>query len=193
MKSAIFIWVPKTGGSSLVSAFHITKMKRLDLLDWDKLIGVVTFGHMDCNLLLSKRILPRVYFDGAHKFMFVRNPYDRAVSLYFRVHYPYESFEQCLERILAEDPKPGLFNIQGLSICSPQVRWLCDGVRIFKFEDYAAETVRLAQFLGLRRPIVVGNVNPTNQPKPPLTERAQHLIETIYRDDFKMFGYQRLK
>lgn len=189
--NAIFVWVPKTGGTSLKTVLDITMMKRVADVQPAKLKGLVTFGHLDCNMLVSRGILPRPFFYRARKFMFVRDPYDRAVSLYHRVRLPKETFEGCLKRIWRAQPVPGLLNQRGLSMCSPQAYWLCPETAIFRFEDFAGEVARLAEFLG-RPPVYVPNANPTGQPRPPLTERARRLIEAIYAVDFDVFGYAKV-
>jgi len=90
----IFIAIPKCAGTSTVhflnnkigmnmylsvncdniSPSHISKFNN---------IGHSCFSHADLNVLLEKKIISREYYDNSFKFCFIRNPWSRAVSLFF--------------------------------------------------------------------------------------------------------------
>jgi len=90
----LFIAVPKCAGTSTVhylnikigmviylsvncdktSPNHISKFKNT---------GHCCFSHADLNVLLEENIISKKYYDDSFKFCFVRNPWDRVVSLFF--------------------------------------------------------------------------------------------------------------
>ena len=91
-KKALFIWIPKCGGSSIASQFKLNQQIGNDLFvyNFDNNSNV-TFGHADINILLKKNILSLDFYKKSFKFCVVRNPYDRAISLFFflRLHKKY--------------------------------------------------------------------------------------------------------
>jgi hypothetical protein len=103
-KDIIFFWIPKTAGTSLYSVLHAycgcpkLKSHRLYASFGNK--GCVTFSHVDVFHLLKKGIITQDYYSKAFKFCFVRNPWDRLVSLYFHLKYDRSmSFSQFCDMI----------------------------------------------------------------------------------------------
>ena len=141
--TAIFIHIPKTGGSSISEALQIQKFRnRRRLVRGTRYGGIVTFGHEPLPWLQQHGLAPV----DAFVFAFVRNPYDRAVSLWAhnnkRNHAGLTFGEFC--RAL-----PDLH----WRIRSPQVRWL-DGVTLGflgRYERLQADFDRLCGILGVER------------------------------------------
>lgn len=112
-KNVLFFWIPKTGGTSI----H----KVLDKYDcpiltsprtrWHRPFtefsnkGFVTFSHVSIPYLLKKGIITKEYFDKAFKFTFVRNPYDRLVSLYHFKEYGKKEFPKTFKGFLKRSKK----------------------------------------------------------------------------------------
>lgn len=90
-RKVLFLWIPKTAGSSIYKLLKNSGCRKYisyqDCKQFDN-SGIVTFGHIDFNFLLKKKIVSLDYFTTAHKICVVRNPWDRMVSLYFytRMH-----------------------------------------------------------------------------------------------------------
>jgi len=102
-KNTIFFWVPKTGGTSIFNVlkrYGCRKLKKPGLFNKFNNTGMVTFGHVDIQSLLKKNIISAEFFKKSFKFGFVRNPWDRLVSLYFYLKYNrLMSFEVFCNRI----------------------------------------------------------------------------------------------
>lgn len=138
----IFIWIPKTGGTTFTSWMH-PEMKVytqppycFDLV----YTAEMSFGHACPKELLRNNVIPKSVWDSHVKVAIVRNPYDRFVSLYHdfkrtgRIDNRLTQM-QFARAILEMNPKPGFFNSDGLSQCALQVDWLLPGVRTNRFEE----------------------------------------------------------
>lgn len=96
MIDAIFIHIPKCAGTSIINTLHRHGLQKYRLKPWGgdhtflvskpvsefKGSGLVTFGHNYIHDLRANGILEDSYYDRAFKLCFVRNPWDRFVSLY---------------------------------------------------------------------------------------------------------------
>jgi len=83
-KKALFIWIPKCAGYSIAIQLKLNPQIGNDLFvyNFDNNSNV-TFGHADINILLKNNVLSLDFYKKSFKFCVVRNPYDRAVSLFF--------------------------------------------------------------------------------------------------------------
>ena len=85
-ENAIFLWVPKTAGTSLWHELYFYEEQMLITLEDINTVrpscGTYTFGHFSIFQLLEYGLLDPQYYERAWKFSIVRNPYDRAVSLF---------------------------------------------------------------------------------------------------------------
>lgn len=109
--NVLFIWIPKTAGTSVFTFLKELGMRKYKSLDQARYrfpgSGVATFVHQSIPSLVEAGAIPEAYVQSAFKFSFVRNPYDRAVSLY---HYfrrydrlpPAMEFERFLETLEQE-------------------------------------------------------------------------------------------
>ena len=122
---AVFLWLPRTGGTSFYKAletFGCPKLRRLEQIQYRfTQSGLITFSHCHYPELLRKGFVSQDFHKRAYKFTIVRNPYDRLVSLY---HYmikqkdihPKTSFYLFCQ-LLKEGAidELGLFNVNGMS------------------------------------------------------------------------------
>jgi hypothetical protein len=161
----IFIWVPKSAGTSIWKTFeevHGEKFLDLESIRRSGTIrGISTFGHISMVRLVETGLVAGEYFDKAFKFTIVRNPFDRAVSLYeyqIKTHaLPATTSFAIFCRYLVERAyeKVDLYNRVGLSQLNPQVDWLRDrSGKIFtdymgRFESLDLDLNRIRSRLGL--------------------------------------------
>src|SRR5690606_13707863 len=82
----VFVWVPKTAGTSLWELLADNGgQKYTDPHEarWSfPGRGLVTFGHADLAALVAEGVVDAGFVAGAHRFAVVRDPFDRAISLY---------------------------------------------------------------------------------------------------------------
>ena len=199
-KKAVFIWIPKTAGASFYSCLDAPKL-------WVSLHrikyrfannGTVTFGHIDYSELVRKGFVSRQFDESAYKFAFVRNPYGRAVSLYFYLKKygilpSSESFLGFCRRLNEYGCEPiGLYNVSGLSQCNPQIRWI-ENIKmdfIGRFESIGEDSEKVFNELGLQN-VHLPEINKTDHAgyEDYYCSESKEIIEKFYEEDFRSFDY----
>lgn len=165
----------------------------------------MTFGHMSVPKLLDAELIdPRFYQEG-WKFAFVRDPFDRAVSLfeYLRQHGwlpKLTTFSIYCKYIDSGAYEPvGLINHDGLSQLNPQVAWLKDSSGelmtdyIGRFETLQESVSVVMDRLGVPHKYrTLGHENPSAR-KDSLASYYGHseieIVQRAYCEDFETFGY----
>lgn len=137
----IFIWIPKTGGTTFSDMQRDMKVytqwpQRIDLVYSE----LMSFGHACPKQLLKHNVIPHEIWNAHQKVALVRNPFTRFLSLYHDYRGTGRISQgmtqpQFIRAIIEMDPRPGLFNSYQLSMCAPQVEWLLPGVKISRFEN----------------------------------------------------------
>lgn len=206
-KDAVFIWIPKTAGTSmfdLLESYGGTKAVEVDLVrsKWPRQAGLVTFGHMSYGQLVDQGVVSKEFDRNAFKFAICRNPYDRAISLFSYLKYhgvlPSELDFAGFLRTLNDDgcPPLGLYNVLGWSQCNPQIEWIrgIDVDRVVRFETMGRDLDEVLVLLGIGRKKVrhLNAVERTEETCNYLTPENIRLINRIYAEDFSTFGYQKL-
>lgn len=197
---AVFLHVPKTAGLSLVSALRMPYLdEELDVRVRFCQRGIVTFGHQSYSALVAQGLVGEDFDKKSFKFTFVRNPFDRAVSLYsylkgWRIPAG-ETFREFCMRIESADFEPiGVFNARGLSQCNPQVRWL-EGVKVDylgRLESIAADVEKVCGQLGIEAPgLPHVNRSKRKDPREMFDDRSLAAVRGYYQEDFERFGYSR--
>lgn len=204
--NAIFLWLPKTAGTSVYEMLRpcgFVKLKSVrDVRLFFASKGRVTFGHMSLAALIEQRVVDRSFVADAFKFTVVRDPYARAVSCYnhlgkrgyFEQWLRKPTFTEFLEIIGSGFiERVGARNNAGLAFCNPQNEWL-RGVeidRVFKVETLADEVPVLRELFECPE-LELGHANRSSGIRlDDLTARDRQMVEEIYRDDFERFGYPR--
>ncbi|MEP2934937.1 MAG: sulfotransferase family 2 domain-containing protein [Gilvibacter sp.] len=203
--NVIFIWIPKTAGTSLMATIEKQCLVQ-EYLEVDKIrrhfpnVGFSTFGHISIPSLLTDQIISKEYYNSSKTFCICRNPYDRFISLF---HYSKKvnripedtTMHQFVSLIKNGIHDIGLYNVKKLSQCNPQVAWVKD-VRVdkvFKFEEIILDQNPVFDFLGLKREPLVHN----NQSKERKTYQEEldketiSFIESFYHEDFDHFNYSK--
>jgi hypothetical protein len=228
--NSLFVHIPKTAGMTIYDT--ILNLKRnfgwflgSDLDDkQDKSIrkiennGSYTLCHIYYKSLIEKGYLDKKYFNNSFKFCFVRNPYDRLVSLYEyhrikdRLKLDFDTFVELLykEYIYKRIPPIGLYNIKTFPKDSKlyhkdiygnqynsMIKWIPSNIGfIGRFEDFDSEIDKLLRILGYTGPII--NVKKTNYSKHDNYIKYYNNRTTIkyvskmYKKDIIRFGYKFL-
>ena len=197
---AIFIWIPKAAGTTIYEFLgKPPKFKSAtDLLFKNPNKGLITATHLDYAKAVRKGYIDSKFFEKAYKFAFVRNPYERAISLY-EYHRKMGfindklTFEAFLSWLYYNPPEEiGLKIRYGLSLCNPQSRWLNNIQLDFlgRVENFEADIKKVAADSGIQ----INRTGIKNQ-----SERADFwtyynqttiaLVNAIYKEDFENFGY----
>jgi hypothetical protein len=206
----LFIWIPKVAGSSIYRSLRESRCGCRRFLNREKQgkvegpytdfdnRGAVTFGHASVDVLLEHGIVSADYFERAFKFCFVRNPWDRLVSLfhYRRLDEKYGDFERfCLE-FQDQDVEPvGLFNSEHNSQFNDQAswivgrdgRWLVDFVG--RYERLSEDFERICRILGIRTRLPHRNRADRSHYREYYTPRTVEIVRRKYARDIELFGY----
>jgi hypothetical protein len=206
--NALLVWIPKTAGTSLnnllTKAGGQTLLSIAEARRYFRNRGIVTFGHISVPHLREAGIISDEFYKSALKFAFVRNPFDRAVSLfeYSRLigkipgSMGFPTFCQMLKDHAYEDI--GDYNHLGLSQLNPQTRWLIGGKGelcvdfVGRFERYEDDVQVVLRRLNLS--IENGGIPHVNRSQRMATESYYgdadvEAVQHAYRCDFEAFGY----
>lgn len=162
-------------------------------------------------LFASKFLYSREKFDDMFKFTVVRNPYDRRVSLWMYYN-KYNKYSNSMSKILGggtlafesfvriffnkgfKNPKYRHFSTHSCpascDITDENGRVLLDYVA--RVEDLESMTAELSENLDLAVGSMpkVNNTRDNNDYRQFYNNRSRSLVEEIYREDLKMFGYK---
>jgi hypothetical protein len=193
-------------------------MKESNIHNWPT-HGVSMLGHIHYKALIDSGKLSQEYFDHSFKFAFVRNPYDRLVSLYKyhmvhkRLGLGFDDFVETLSQEFEKGnvPSVGLYNIQPFPGASPlyhlqiygnqyqpMVAWLPKkDVLICYLETFEQDIDKLLNMMGFegkRAPVPKKNKSKYDDNFMDFysNPRTIDLVNKIYKDDFETFGYDML-
>lgn len=162
-----------------------------------------TFGHIFIPALSQSRLIHPEFASDAFKFAFVRNPFDRAISLFEfskqRGTLPSgTTFQRFCEIAKSREYEPpGLYNKQGLSQLNPQCSWIKNNDTIFcdfvgRYENLQNDFNELWNLLNLQgKPSGLKWLNKSNRTDPSTyyTPKTARLIRHAYEEDFDIFKY----
>ena len=201
MRDILFIWIPKTAGTSIFSSLEKQGMGKLKTPELYKKFdnkGMVTFGHVKHLFLLKNAYISQEYVKNAYKFAFVRNPWDRLASLFFyykkeKIIIPQDmTFERfCYLVYESKIPPVGEYNRRGLSQCNQQIDWLDGGDIDFigKYENLQNDFNIVCEQISIPK-YKLGHMNKTGQSyKQHYTSSLIKLVGDIYKDDINKFNY----
>ena len=154
--------------------------------------------------MLASGGLTRDYFARAFKFCFVRNPWDRLVSLFFYLKQNrhqavrhYEDFSAfCLDLETVNIPPVGSYNSKGLSQARPQLDWLVDDAgELFvdfagRYESLDRDVKHICQVLGITGELVQSNCSKHRPYQEYYDARTRNIVAKTYRTDIEKFGYE---
>lgn len=209
----IFVHAPKTAGTSVATSF-----RRFSRPGDIEISGThyppQSFNRNGRTIILRKHsaasqialALGSEAFDRALKFSVVRNPFDRADSIFRFLKYSWRNWKASAAMdafsSLDEFIRSDFFRGDGPDrMFLPQTHWLCgaDGNiavdRVARFERLDTDIASIAGELGLEMPPgPIPKHNPSRQEprgKTGLSPEAVDIIRNRYAGDFDLFGYSR--
>jgi hypothetical protein len=155
-------------------------------------------------------------YPNSSTFAFVRNPFDRMVSLFFqlseqasefiaspdvitadKIHYAKilhlhkQGFDHWVQTI---DSYQDLYNIFaptiGWKFYDQQVSWIDSSTQVFKVEQLATEFVQLQEQFGCAVPLPHLLKSKHNNYQTYYTDASKQLIQELFADDLEQFDYQ---
>lgn len=203
----VFVWIPKTAGTSLFAwlekEVYMAKLnKSMKYVRAFKNRGAVTFGHYHYKSLVVTGNVSKKFDASAFKFCVSRNPYDRAMSLYFysvREKLYSGEFVDYLAEVQRNRPPVGMYNVLGLSQSNPQVDWMFSANgefvvdKVYRFEDLNEIATDLQTRFGSIKSSMEHR-NKTERGKSARELLTSHseivpLIKDIYARDFDVLDY----
>ena len=196
----LFIWIPKNAGTSTYTALNNRYGMKL-IIDnyhkWDNK-GNVTFGHADVTQLLSMKTISQEYWRSASKFVIVRNPYDRFVSLWQdfirsnRIK-PDTTLASFAHSMLHMTRKPGLFNVMDFSQCASQVDWIPIDAKILRYETIRNELLfefkAYPPFMNVNDGVYSG-LEFEDKFNMLYDKETALMVAELYYEDFTVLGYE---
>jgi len=205
MTDAIFIHIPKCAGTSIINALHQHGLEKYRLNPWigdstflaSKSVsefngsGLVTFCHDYLHELKANGVLTDSFYDRAFKFCFVRNPWDRFLSLY---HYKniYEKRRTRFKQFCMSFDRQKLKGQWNL-----QVSWIPDDI------DYIGHVETIEQdFTYILSVLNLDHIQlkKDNTSKPIrffkrhytkyYDSESQEAIRDVYKEDIEKLGYE---
>ena len=182
----LFVWIPKTGGTSYFSQLQKEGMQLYLEDDLHKFNneGSACFGHIDVKVLLRGGVISKEYWENAEKFCVVRNPYDRFVSLYNdflksgRI-FPDTSIRKFAVSLPTLTRKPGHYNVKDFSQTASQCEWIVPGVEIRRFEEVTKDLPHL-------------NKSTDRDYMSYYNDELIQIVNTLYADDFAILNYKTI-
>ena len=224
MKQVIFIHIPKTAGTSIFNAMnHFRRILIHDNTNSTQqqseytftegqlqkqnlnIHPLITFGHGHLPDIIKFGYITEERFNKSFKFCFVRNPWDRFVSLYsylLNESYPHikgrmgADFTDFCNSLDSIEPI-SRFNVRGLSQFNPQSDWITgtDGQSLVDFigryESLQTDLNRLMDII--ERPqvtLIVANKGIHAEYKTYYNDKTREIVGAYYKDDIDNFGYK---
>ena len=212
-KKFVFFRIPRTGSTAMTTALmpfikpnraifgreHWFRMPEVNLPD--ELKRWPYFDHQHATQKFARYFIDYagLRINNYYEFVFVRNPYDRLVSLwtYTNTTSPPHLNLACGLDAFLDELLEGKTRRSTNNLYDPQVTWtkepLTNNLHIFKYEEIDrawAELVRVLDLGDLELP-VINNSRYEGEYNITLSQEQRDKIYQLYREDFEAFGYER--
>jgi len=212
LMEVLFIHVPKTAGSSIDRYLRrVGNYQNLadgtlrPVLDPNK--QWISSDHVSIGSLMARGVFDRQWLNSRFKVAFVRNPWDRLVSLYFYLSgYRLNQKRRRMSNSYLGDFKTfvrtvhsgrfvnpiGKLNTDDWSQANPQMDWLRWGVDfVGRFERLEDDWKRLCEVTGLpHKPLEVARKTNHEHYTVYYDNELRDLVTEIYEEDIDTFGYR---
>jgi hypothetical protein len=204
----IFVEVPKTGSASIRAIIGNPPEPHLNIWqiryhmqhDWTHYGGIKNKIFASCYLLLPKKKRIKIgqkQFESYFKFGFVRNPWDRVISLYLREQGLQMRDKMTFDEFVAwakyssstcRHPVPHVNQLDWF--VDPHGNVLVDFIG--RFEKLRDDWSIICQKLGLAQELPHKNMNPRRDRHYTeyYTETTKKIIENRFKVDIEYFGYE---
>lgn len=202
---AIFIHAPKVAGQSIETLFlddlNLKWSEREPLLlrpNPNPKLGPPRLAHLSITEYVSCGHIDKHKFDSYFKFAFVRNPWDRAVSMYKYLHRGNQSFNEfARQELLSPNSKLAYFY-------KPQTHFIIDPYGktkidyLGRFEDLHHHVNAISKRLNIKQKLRHINRSKTGtldrKPNPFhyrdfYDDETREIIGELYRSDAEAFSY----
>lgn len=211
MKPALFIAVPKTASESMRGAMAPHGLHNIKLHDNERGQSfrpqeiLTTFHHAGLPALIDAGIVACGWLESRWVFAFIRNPWDRMVSLYHylfgvlgrhRTRYGEWSFAKFVQHVTTQPIDPvGAYNWRGLSQTNPQAAWLFDDGQplcsfVGRFEHLARDWNHVCEQLGIDAPLPHTGKTQRNPYQEYYTPELQAAVAAYYASDITLGQYE---
>lgn len=174
-KKIIYIHTPRTGGYSVTKALNLAGCE----------MDALTDKHMDVHRM--KTIIPK--WDEYFKFSFVRNPYDRLISIYFHRtqniktsrYLKYKNFHAFIKNY-----KKHLWELM------PQCDKFDDSMDfIGRFENFEEDYQKVCDLAKIKNCLLERKINKSSHKhyREYYTSKTQKIVEKIYKKDLEAYHY----
>lgn len=206
-RKLLFIAVPRTGSMSMIEALkphglHAVKydVGKVDTV-FDPERPLTTFYHASIPSLIDANIITREWLSERFVVSFLRNPWDRMVSLYSYLFGTLErhryrlgdmSIDRFIETVTASSHPIGPYNWLGLSQAAPQTTWTrrCGHEFVGRFERLEADWAILCDMIGASAPLPhLGKSSRDDGYRWAYTKSTQYLVSRYYAADIQRGGY----
>lgn len=210
--NAIMIHIPRTGGGSIEMAYHreswfqdLTYNPRA-FLRKNKLNTNAKLIHMGHHLpSMLKKTASDDWVDRCYKFAFVRNPWDRVVSLFFYLRqfrkgtceWPNSlllDFPSFVREITKPDSPTYKIRPAGKSFwyALPQTHWLIPDLNfVGKFENLDTDWARICEEINLScKKLPMHNPSEHLHYASYYDDETQIMVADRYADEIERFGYE---
>ncbi len=211
MRQCLFIWIPRTAGTSIWTALPGSKQEfRFDSAgtpcnhkrdykpQFDPDVACTTFCHSHIRQVVRRGVISAEWLSEQLTFAFVRNPWDRLLSLYTyfqghsSLHEGVGEFSAFVRNVCSGVDLLGVQNYRGWSMANPQVRWLAIVPNfIGRYERLDTDWVQLCELLEI--PLLqLPQANKTDHLpyREAYNATTAAMVGEFYKDDCKAFGYE---
>jgi hypothetical protein len=179
---AIIVHIPKTGGTSIENALKMSKSHGRHLM------GVV--GRTKYKV-----------WNEYYKFSFVRNPWDRMVSIFHYYKLGKEPENKPIRDILKDvDFNQFITNISKHSwlkeLLVPQKAWITDENGeilvdfVGRFENYKEDSEKVLAKLGVDKPIPHDRKSERGDYKSYYNDNTIEIVRELFKEDIEFFNYK---
>lgn len=145
--------------------------------------------------LVKEGWVDKTFYDDSFKFCFVRNPFDRLVSLYFYRKRPKSIIEKMTFKEFCFFVKQsslgvGAYNYKGISQATPQIKWAKNVDFVGKFENLQEDFDFICGKLNIpKQKLPVKNTTKHKHYKEYYDAELIQLVSEIYEEDLLTFNY----